>query len=233
MLFDLRSRRRRGVVRVIYLFLAVVMVAGLVLVGVGTGSNQGGLLNAFTNNGTGGGGSQLADQTLNQALKAVKKNPSAANWSSLIQARWSVAGSGSNYNSTTGAYSASGKKQLQLGADAWQHYLTVTKDKPSPDTTILAARIYQTLSQWSNAAVAWNYAAQYYASQSGPASQALKPYLCLSLSAYAASQTTKGQLAADQALKLTPKLQRLTLKSTLDSAKASASTAQQTLIAEC
>ena len=55
MLFDLRSRGRRHTVRVIYLFLALVMASGLVLVGVGTGSS-GGLLNAFTNGSSSGGG---------------------------------------------------------------------------------------------------------------------------------------------------------------------------------
>src|ERR1700749_4446414 len=116
MLFDLRSRGRRTTVRVIYLFLALVMVSGLVLVGVGTGSNQGGLLNAFTNNGSGGGGgSQDADKQLPTAIKAAKNNPNSAKaWSNLIQARWSVANSGNNLNTTTGAYSASGKQQLRL-----------------------------------------------------------------------------------------------------------------------
>ena len=229
MLFDLRSRGRRHTVRVIYLFLALVMVAGLVLVGVGTGSNQGGLLNAFTNNGSGGGGSQMADQALHQAIKATKKDPnSATNWANLLQARWSAAGSGSNYNSNTGAYSASGKQQLRLGAVAWQRYLKVTGDQPQVDNAILAAGIYQRLEQWADAAVAWNYAAQ---AASGP--DKLKPYLCLSLSSYAAGQKSKGDLAAAQALKLTPKLRRLTLQSTFTSAKSSTTTAQQALVTTC
>lgn len=229
MLFDLRSRRRRQAVRVIYLFLALVMVAGLVLVGVGTGSNQGGLLNAFTNNGSGGGGSQLADQTLQNALKATKKDPnSPVNWANLLQARWSVAGSGSNFNTNTGVYSASGRQQLRLGAVAWQRYLKVTNGNPQVDNAILAADIYQKLAKWADASVAWNYAAQ-----SASPTDKLKPYLCLAFSSYAAGQKSKGDLAAAQAVRLTPKLQRLTLQSTLNSAKSSTATAQQTLLTDC
>ncbi len=229
MLFDLRSRGRRTTVRIIYLFLAIVLVAGLVLVGVGTGSNQGGLLNAFTNNGSGGGGSQVADQALAAAIKATKKNPnSAANWSSLLQARWSAAGSGTNFNTTQETYTASGKKQLQLGAAAWNRYVSVTGQKPSLNNSILAAEIFQNLEQWSNAAGAWEFAAQ-----APGGTNALKPYLCLALTSYAAKQTAKGNLAAAKAVKLSPKLQQLTLKSTLNAAKSSPTTAQETVAEEC
>ncbi len=230
MLFDLRSRRRRTAVKVIYVFLAIVMVAGLVLVGVGTGSS-GGLLNAFTNNGSNGGGSQLADQQLQKAIKATKKDPnSAAKWASLMQARWSAADSGSNYDSTTGTYSANGKSQLRKAATAWQQYLKLTGGSPTNiGYAQLAAGIYQGLGQWSGEAEAWNYAAQIEANSQ----QALTPYLCLALSSYAASQTTKGDLAAAKAIKLAPKLQRLTYKSSLNSAKSSATTAQQLLNQDC
>ena len=53
MLFDLRSRGRRRTVQVVYLGLAVLMGGGLVLFGVGTGNGVGGLLNAFSGNGSG------------------------------------------------------------------------------------------------------------------------------------------------------------------------------------
>src|SRR5579875_3506333 len=99
MLFDLRSRRRRGTVRVIYILLAIVMVVGLVGLGIGTG-NTGGLLNAGSN-GSGGGSTNSLDNTqVKSAVKAVRHNPSAANWAALMSARYAAAGSG--YNSTTG-----------------------------------------------------------------------------------------------------------------------------------
>jgi hypothetical protein len=231
MLFDLRSRSRRRTVRVVYMFLALVMVAGLVLVGVGTGGSQGGLLNAFTNNGSGGGASQVYVQQVQQAVKAVKKHPnSATDWASLAQARWGAAGSGSNYDTTTDTYTKTGKKQLSLAASAWTRYVTLIKDKPSPELSQLAAGIYQNLGQWKNEANAWNFAV---ASQPKGSATALKPYLCLALSSYAAGQTAKGQLAANAAIKLTPKLQKLTLQSSLKSAKTDPTGAQTTLAEEC
>jgi hypothetical protein len=231
MLFDLRSRGRRTTVRVIYLFLALVMVSGLVLVGVGTGSNQGGLLNAFTNNGSGGGASSIYEQQVQQAVKGIKKHPnSAAAWSSLAQARWGAAGSGSNFDTTTGTYTKTGKQQLALAASAWTHYLKLSNNKPLPELSQLAAGIYQNLAQYKNEAQAWNFAA---ASQPTGSTSALKPLLCLALSSYAAGQTAKGDLAAAAAIKLTPKLQKLTLQSSLKASKTSPATAKATLVQEC
>src|SRR5512140_2327389 len=99
MLFDLRSRGRRRTVQAVYLGLAILMGGGLVLFGVGTGTGGGGLLNAF------GGGSSNQKQVLSSdektALKQVQQNPNnAAAWSSLVQARWTNAGQGSNFNAS-------------------------------------------------------------------------------------------------------------------------------------
>jgi hypothetical protein len=209
MLFDLRSRKRRGAVRVVYLGLALVMVAGLVLVGVGTGSNSGGLLNAFTN------GSSNSGQN------------SAAAWGKLLEARFAAAGTGSDYNSVTDVYTAAGKKQLGFAANDWTRYLALSKNKPEQTYAILAAEIYQHLEKWSDASSAWQYTV------TSNSQTALKPYLCLALNSYAAKQTAQGQLAATKAVKLAPKLQQLELKETLESAKSSATTAQETVLEEC
>jgi hypothetical protein len=227
MLFDLRSRGRRSTVRVIYLFLAITMVVGLVGLGIGTG-NTGGLLNAGTNSGSGGNGSQLAEREVKSALEAVRKHPTAANWAALLEARWTAAGSGSNYNTAKSTYTASGRRELERAAAAWQKYLVASGYKPQLQYAILAAGVYQNISQWAQEADAWNYAAQ-----AAPPAEQLKPYLCLALSAYAANETTKGNLAAAKAVQLTPKLQRFTQKSTLQSAAANASTAQVNVVADC
>src|ERR1700746_2816495 len=113
MLFDLRSRGRRRTVQAVYLGLAIVLGLGLVLFGVGAGNGLGGLLNAFTGNGSGSNQSSVVSAQETSALKAVKADPnSAAAWSQLLQARWSTAGQSGNYNSTTGTFTASGKKKL-------------------------------------------------------------------------------------------------------------------------
>src|SRR6202161_489473 len=121
MLFDLRSRGRRRTVQVIYLSLAILMGGGLVLFGVGTGVSGGGLLNAF-----GGCGGNSQNQVINSAVRSAEKlvkvspnSPSA--WAQLVQAHWTAAGEGSNFDAATKSFTASGNKQLDEGRTAWLH----------------------------------------------------------------------------------------------------------------
>ncbi|HEY2656675.1 MAG TPA: hypothetical protein VGI55_12855 [Solirubrobacteraceae bacterium] len=218
MLFDLRSRGRRSTVRVIYAGLAVLMFGGLVLFGVGAGTGIGGLLNAFTNNAS-NSNKQAINQETKVALRATQHNPNSAQaWASMVQARWSQAGTGSNFNSATSTYTAAGKHQLRLATNAWERYLTLTK-APSPGVATLAARAYSTIADWNGAAGAWEYVAN-------AEPTAANAYVCLAATAYAAKQTRKGDLAAAQAVSLAPKLQRLQLKQELNAAKASTAVAQ-------
>jgi hypothetical protein len=132
MLFDLRSRGRRRTVQVVYLGLAVLIGGGLILFGVGTGSGTGGLLNAFTGNGSGNAQSQAISQQEKNADKQVKVNPNnAAAWGELVNARWTDAATGTNYNSTTGAFSADGKKEL-AGTTARTATSVTTPPRPTP-----------------------------------------------------------------------------------------------------
>lgn len=217
MLFDLRSRGRRRFVQVIYVCLALVLLSGLVLFGVGAGNNNGGLLNAFTNNGSNGQSGALDAQT-KTAIKATQKNPkSAGAWASLVQARFDLAGEGKNYDSATSTYTKSGKVQLQDAANAWTKYLSLTS-KPDVDLAALMARAYAALEQYGNEASAWEFVAD-----ANPS--ATQGYLCLAFSAYAAKQTRKGGLAAAKAESLAPKLDKLEIKQELSSAKSSATTA--------
>src|SRR5215475_2131393 len=101
MLFDLRSRGRRRTVQVVYLGLAVLLGGGLVLFGVGAGNGVGGLLNAFSGNGSGNNQSQVVSQQEKNALKQTRLHPSdPAGWQALVSARYASAGSGSNFDST-------------------------------------------------------------------------------------------------------------------------------------
>jgi hypothetical protein len=206
-------------VQAVYLGLALLMGGGLVLFGVGAGNGFGGLLNAF--NGGGGSGAQQAQVSSAEkaALRATKQRPNdPAAWASLVQARFSNAGQGSNYNPTTQTYTASGKKELtQLGQD-WQHYLQLTKT-PDSNLAILSAKAYGQLGQYASQAAAWE--AQ---TQANPS--AIKGYECLAASAYAAKQTRKGDLAAAKALSLVPKASRSQLKLVLQQAKTNPQVAQ-------
>ena len=217
MLFDLRSRGRRRTVQGVYLGLAIILGGGLVLFGVGTGSGGGGLLNAF------GGGSSNQKQVVSQqeknAVRATQLNPSsAAAWSQLVQARWTAAGQGNNVDPSTGAFTASGRKELGLLSQAWQKYVSLTKN-PDANVAILAARAYGQLGQYSQAADAWEVQ-----TQAEPA--AAKGYVCLAAAAYAANQGRKGDLAAAKAESLVPKASRAAIKLQLQQAKTSPTLAQ-------
>jgi hypothetical protein len=219
MLFDLRSRGRRRTVQAIYLGLAVLMGGGLVLFGVGAGNGLGGILNAFTGNGSGSAQTQVINQAEKDALKQTKLHPTDATaWGSLLQARWTSAGQGSNYNSTTATFTASGKKELAAASQAWQRYLTLTKN-PDSNLAILAARSYAAQGNYSGEANAWEI-------ETTSAPNEAKGFECLAVSAYAAKQTRKGDLAAAKALSLVPKLSRSQLKTQINAAKTNPTVAQ-------
>jgi hypothetical protein len=217
MLFDLRSRGRRRTVQVVYLGLAVLMGGGLVLFGVGAGNGIGGLLNAFTGNGSNQQG-QVVSQAEKTALKQTRLNPTdPAGWSALVSARWESAISGNDYNSTTGAFTTAGHKELVATTAAWQRYQQLTK-QPDPNLAILAARAYGALGQYGPESDAW-------AIQAAADPSSAKGYECLAAAAYAAKQTRKGDLALDKALSLVPKLSRNTLKGEIQAAKTTPSVA--------
>jgi hypothetical protein len=219
MLFDLRSRGRRRTVQVVYAFMALLMLGGLVLFGVGAGNGIGGLLNAFTNSGASTSNTSAISKQTRHALKLTRENPNSQHaWFQLLQARYSQAGSGSGFNASTGIYTAAGLHQLRKAGDAWQHYLKLAQ-KPSPEASTLAARAYSTTGNWSDAATAWEFVAN-----AEPTSAS--PFICLAATAYAAKQTRKGDLATQQAVSLAPKLQRLQVKQELKTAKTSTSVAQ-------
>jgi tetratricopeptide (TPR) repeat protein len=217
MLFDLRSRGRRRTVQAVYLGLAVLMGGGLVLFGVGTGSGIGGLLNAFTGNGS-SNQTQIISSAEKTALKQTQKNPSdPAAWGALETARYQNASS-SGFNSTTNTYTTAGKKELAKATDAWQKYVTLTKS-PANDLAIFAGNAYATLGQYANAASAWEAA-----TEADPT--AVKSFECLAMTAYAAQQTRKGDLAAAKATSMVPKASRQAITTQINLAKTQPSAAQ-------
>ena len=220
MLFDLRSRGRRRTVQGVYLGLAILMGGGLVLFGVGAGTGPGGLLNAFNGGGSTSGQKAVVSQQEKDAIKQTQQNPNdPQGWFNLVQARWTSAGQGSNYNASTGQFTASGLNELKLATQAWQRYLTLTKN-PDPSLAVLAARAYAGQQNYAGEASAWDIE-----TLANPT--AAKGFECLAVSAYAAGQTRKGDLAAAKALSLVPKAQQALLKNAINQAKTQPSVAQQ------
>jgi hypothetical protein len=216
MLFDLRGRGRRRTVQAVYLSLAILMGGGLVLFGVGTGSGNGGFLNAFTGNGSNSSKPVISQQekTALQATKLRPTDPTA--WASLISAR--DASAKQDFNATTGAFTAAGRKELIAETQAWQRYLQLSKT-PDPTISILAARAYGFLADYPNEARAWELETLATPTEA-------KGFECLAVSAYAANQTRKGDLASAKALSLLPKADRATLKTQLQQAKTQPTVAQ-------
>lgn len=220
MLFDLRSRGRRTTVRGVYLTLAILMGGGLILFGVGTGVSGGGLLNAF-NGGGGNGQKATVSAAEKSAEKAVKANPSSPTaWANLVQARWTSAGQGGNYDAATQTFTASGKKELAKAGQAWQRYLQLTGGKDPQQIAVLAGRVYASAGNYAGEASAWEVEAAANPGQ-------VKGYECLALSSYAAGQTRKGDLALQKAVSMVPKAQRKTLTTNLQAAKTNPKLATQ------
>lgn len=220
MLFDLRSRGRRRTVQGVYLFLAILLGGGLVLFGVGAGNGLGGLLNAFNGGGSSSGQKAVVSSQEQQAIKQTQENPSNPQaWANLLQARWTSAGQGADYNSSTGQFTKSGLNELSLATQAWQQYLKLEKN-PDPNLAILAARAYAGQQNYAGEASAWDI-------ETSADPTAVKGFECLAVSAYAAGQTRKGDLAAAKALTMVPKAQQALLKNDINQAKTQPSVAQQ------
>ena len=217
MLFDLRGRGRRRTIQVIYLLLALLLGGGLVFFGVG-GASSGGLLNAVGQNGTSGSATDIFAKNEKAAAKrtvATPKDPAA--WAALAHARYQVAGNGGNFNTSTGTFTASGKAELVKVKQAWDQYLALKPATPSADT---AREMVQVLGPAGLNSLADAVAAEEIVVGQNPTSAS--EYARLSLLAYLAGQTRKGDLASAQAVTLAPKDQRTALKQELAAAKTQA-----------
>lgn len=211
MLFDLRSRGRRRTVQLIYAFLALIMLSGLLLVGVGTGSG-GGILNAFTNNGSGGNSGQVKSAVEQSALKLTKQEPTNPTaWSQLVQAQWSA------YTGQNNATAA--KHVLQDLTASYQHYQTLTSS-PDPDTALLASRAYALLAEYKLSSTA----KQIFANANPTSAAAFE---CWALAASAAKETRIAGLASAKAISLVPKAQQFELTQQLKQAEANPAGAAQ------
>jgi hypothetical protein len=215
MLFDLRSKGRRRTMQVIYIGLAVLMAAGLVLFGVGTGTGGGGLLGGLSGSGSSNNQAGAVGAAAKNAQAQVNKNPSDPDaWANLIQARYENAQSAGIQN---GSFTNFGKQQLALVANEYEHYVKLVP-KPDVTTATYAARAYSYLGNYAQQAQVWDAITAQSPTAVG--------YKCLALSAYAAKNTNLAELAQSKLLSKVPKSQRKTLAAELQSATTSPKDAQ-------
>ncbi len=208
MLFDIRAPGRRRTIQAVYLFLAVLIGGGLIFFGVG-GSGVG-LFNA-DQNGPGGGSGGFGNQ-IKRVEKQARANPqSAAAWSELARLRFQAAGS--DFDQSTGVFTAKGKATLAEASSAWQRHLALNPAKPDANVARLMAQAYSPggLNQPAKAAQALELVAA-----DAPSAAT---YSQLALFAFAAGETRKGDLAAAKAVQLAPKAQKKTVKQQLATAK--------------
>jgi hypothetical protein len=210
MLFDLRGRGRRRTVQIVYATLAILMAAGLILFGVGSGL-AGGLIDALNGSGgsSDGGNSALSKQADTLQKRAQRDPRTADNWSRLARAKFQLAAGTIDQN--TGQYSADGRKDLAAAGVAWDRYLALNPPKPDPAVAALMVQAFVQLNQAAKAADA-----QEIVTGARPNRNA---YLQLAKLAYLAGQTRKGDLAAQKALADTPKDLQGAIKEQLQQAK--------------
>jgi hypothetical protein len=197
-LFDLRGKRRR-MVQVTYLLLALLMGGGLVLFGVG-GSVSGGLLDAFKGGG-GSSGNDAIEERIDKQEERLQSSPqNTAVLQELVREYYQLA----TAQQTQGAvqFSADSRDELRKAASYWQRYLNAEKENPSPDTALFALRIYDVgaLNQPKEAQKAASLVAE---SQNDPTS-----YLQLAAYAQLAKDQRTADLAAQKAVDLAPKDQK-------------------------
>jgi hypothetical protein len=131
MLFDLRSPHRRRVIKVVYVFLAVLIGGGLIFFGIGNGSNFGGLLTAAG----GGGGTAVGQKQYVKALATAEKQANASPnkaslWLKVGEAAYTLATLPSNYLSTSG-FTEAGHVALNEMRTAWNRYLPLAAANPN------------------------------------------------------------------------------------------------------
>jgi hypothetical protein len=216
MLFDLRGRHRRRIVRVVYGGLAVLFGSGLVLFGVG-GFGGTGILTSLTGEESSGHSSFSGQITA--ARKLTKKEPSnPKGWEDLAKNLLHEASGEAYVSSTTGAATSKGKELYKQASEAWTSYLALNPPKPSLELSKLMARIYGEggLEEYSKAVEAVQIAVA-----AEPTSAAR--YGELAEYAYKAHNARQGDLASEKAVALSPASERTRVKNALAEVKANPS----------
>src|SRR3954447_12611223 len=217
MLFDVRGRRKR-VVQVVYLGLAILFGASLVFFGTGSGVN-GGLFDAFTG-GDGGSSNVFTDQynKARQQARVSPRNPAAQ--VAVVRASYNLAASTEGSDQETGALTDKGQAAITAAAAAWERYLRLKPKTLDAGSAQFAALAYGALQDYSSAAKAQRVAATERPSANS--------WFQLADFYYRAGNVKAGDKAAAESLRRTPADQRNTVRDLIKtSKKEGAQTAEQ------
>src|SRR3954453_11693228 len=147
MLFDLKGRRRR-VVQVTYVGLAVLMGGGLILSGIGS-SASGGLLDALVGGGS-GSSSGDAKKPFNNQIKAADQKlrvspKDQAALATLVRAHFGLAGLEQQQSSDGNSVSLSekGVAEMRQAEQAWRRYVATDPARIDTGLAATALQIYR------------------------------------------------------------------------------------------
>ena len=223
MLFDLKGRRRR-VVQVTYLGLALLMGGGLVLSGIGSDAS-GGLLDAFIGNDTAdeSDARKPFENQIKNAEARLRTNPEdQAALATLVRAHFGLAGlQQQEQDGIPVGYTESGREELQQADRAWARYLETDPDRIDPGLAATALQIYDPLGLGPPTDKPEKYVlpARSIAEQQDTA----QAYVKLVEVATVAGDTRTAGLAERKALSLAQsKDERATIKEQIETAKAAA-----------
>jgi hypothetical protein len=209
MLFDLKGKRKR-VVQVSYVALAVLFGGSLVLFGTGS-SVSGGLIDAITGNNGTGSSNVFEDQvkTTKEKIRANPQNQQA--WLDLVRAEFNLAASSEGSDQQSGQLTDKGRQAVLETVNAWQHYLKLKPKKPDAATAQFAALAYGATQQYGKAVRTQRIAARTRPSASS--------YFQLAQFAYAGGDKATGDQAAAEAVRRTPKDLRNSVRAQVKDAK--------------
>jgi hypothetical protein len=196
MLFDLRGRHRRRAVRVIYMSLALLMGAGLVLFGVGSFGGTGVLSNVANNEGK--NAATFAGEVARYRKLSAAQPSNQAAWLGLTKA---LLHESSLY--TQNGVSAKGKELFADAAQSWGTYLALNPSTPDPSIAQQMFTVYseEGLNQPNQAVQVLQILVA-----AKPTSASL--WGQLAIYAYKAHNPRVGDLAAKKAVALAPAVER-------------------------
>jgi len=216
MLFDVRGRHRRRLVRVIYIGLALIFLLGFVGLGVGGGFGSGGIFSAFTKE-EGSGGASFSSQ-IKKYQKLTREQPNNASaWENLTKDLVHEAGN-ETYTTSAGEVDAKGKELFREAAAAWSGYLALSPPRPNIELAQLMETVYGEagLNEPSKEVEVLQLAVA-----ARPTDAAL--YASLAEYAYKAKNVRVGDLASAKAVSLSPATDRARVKAELAEVKANPS----------
>ncbi len=210
MLFDLKGRRKR-LVQVVYVMLAILFGGGLVLFGVG-GNVSGGLIDAFRGGGSGDADTSAFTDAADRAQRRTARTPDDPDaWLDVVRAQFNLASSPVGSDPSTGALTDRGRQAVVEVSQAWERYEQLKPKKIDASGASFAALAYGALQDYEKATEI-----QVALLESRPSPNG---YFQLADFAYRAGQVERGDRAAKEAVRRTPSDQRNTVRSLIKDLK--------------